>query len=166
MTSQETDMDTLKAEAKALKVPGWQLMKDPEKLAQKIEDAKKSGGRKKAPKLRVTTSGESSRNKLIERLEKEDPDSKYMTQNSSLTQAQAQAKGLEICKEPNGDLIYCGEDIVCRTDKDSYYEWQNKRNADATRAMKSIDKDLSTEKGGKHIQSLSQRAKTGRADPD
>jgi len=166
MTNQEIDMEALKAEAKKLNVPGWQATKDPEKLQAKIDEAKKTGGRSKAPKLRVATSGESSRNKLIEQMEREDPECKYLTQSSALTQAEAKAKGIEICKEPNGDFIYCGEDIVCRTDKESYYEWVDKRNADATRSMKSIDKDLSTKHGGKHIQSLNSKAKTGRADPE
>lgn len=162
MTSQieEVDMDALKAEAKELNVPGWQVTKDPEKLKKKIDEAKGSK-RSKAPKLHVSMSGESSRNKLIERLDKEDPECKYMTQSASLTQAEAEAKGIEIVRKNNGELMYCGEDIVCRTDKESYYEWQNNRTKESLEAMKSIDKDLDTERGGKKIQALTERVRAG-----
>lgn len=165
MTSQE-EMDALKAEAKELKVAGWQLCKDPEKLKQKIADAKAGGTeRKKAPKLRVAMTGENSRNRMIEQLEKDDPDCKYLTQSSKLTPSEAETKGIEIVKKDNGEILYCGEDIVCKTDRNSYYEWQNNRTKGALNSMKSIDKDLSTKHGGKRIQAVTERPKEGR-DPE
>ncbi len=166
MTSQELSLDELKAEAKALNVGGWQACKDPEKLKQKIADAKAGETkRKSAPKLRVATMGENSRNKLIEQLEKDDPECKYITQAASLSAAEAESKGMEIVKKDNGDILYCGEDIVCRTEKKSYQEWQDNRTAGALKSMKSIDKDLSTKHGGKRIQAVTERPKQG-IDPE
>lgn len=167
MTSQtEVSMDELKAEAKALNIGGWQACKDPEKLKKKIADAKSgTSTRKKAPKLRVASSSGNARNDMIAKLEREDPDCKYMTQGAGLTSAEADAKGVEIVKKENGDILYCGEDIVCRTDKQSYHDWQNDRNRTALKSMKSIDPDLETKSGGKKIQSVTEQPKVGR-DPE
>ena len=164
MTSQETStevMEALKAEAKELGVAGWQVTKDPEKLQAKIDEAKKGTVRKKAPKMSVDVGSGDDRNSRIEALEAKDPGCKYLTQNAKLTQAEAEAKGFEIVKKDNGDLLYCGSDIIVRTDKDSYYEWQNNRTERSLNSMKSIDKDLSTEGGGQLIQSATERAKKG-----
>lgn len=163
MTSQiEVNMDELKAEAKALNVAGWQATKDPQKLMQKIEEAKNSGTeRSTAPKLRVAGMGGSSRTQMIAQLEKEDPSCKYMTQSSKLTPAEADAKGIEIVKKPNGDILHCGEDIICRTDKESYVQWQQGRTDHQLKSMRSIDKDLKSERGGKKIQAVTERAKQG-----
>ena len=119
MTSQETgtevNMEALKAEAKELGVAGWQVTKDPEKLQAKIDEAKKGSVRKKPPRMSVRTAGGSDRNSVIAALEAKDPDAKYLTQNAKLTQADADAKGYEIVKGANGDVLYCGSDIVVRT---------------------------------------------------
>lgn len=162
MTSlEETNIDSLKAEAKELGVPGWQVTKDPEKLQAKIDEAKNGTTRKKAPKMQVTIEAGSTRNSFIAGLEAKDPDAKYLTQKADLTAAEAEAKGFEIVKKDNGDLMYCEGDIVVRTDKNSYYEWQKNRTQHALTAMKSIDKDLSTEDGGQMIQSATERPKKG-----
>ena len=163
MTSQieNLSVEELKAEAKALNVAGWQACKDPEKLMQKIEEAKESGGRRVAPKFAATTHGSETREGMLLKLERENPGLKYMTQSSKLTPSQAQAKGIEIAKKPNGDILYCGEDIVCFTDKQSYSEWQNNRNLKSLKAMRSIDKDLRPERGGKKIQALTENVRTG-----
>lgn len=164
MTSQEettVDIDALKAEAKELGVAGWAVTKDPEKLQAKIDEAKKGSVRKKAPSMTVMAGAGNNRNARIAALEAEDPDCKYLTQNAKLTQAEAEAKGFEIVKKDNGDLLYCGSDIIVRTDKDSYNAWQNNRTEQSLNSMKSIDKDLSTEGGGQLIQSATERVKKG-----
>jgi hypothetical protein len=174
MTSQEevtTDevadvLSGLKAQAKELGVTGWQACKDPEKLIAKIEEAKtmaisQEETRKTAPKMGVFNAGQNSRNQVIARLEKEDPACKYMTQRAGITPEELAAKGLEVVKKPNGEIIYHGADIVCRTEKESYYKWQQSRNDFALEGMKSIDKDLSTDGGGRKIQALTEHAKQG-----
>lgn len=160
-----TNIETLKAEAKELGVTGWQAMKDPEKLKAKIEDAKAGASRSVAPKMVVTTSGGNDRNSVLSKLEKENPGVKYLTQSSKLTPAEAAAKGFEIVRKDNGDILYCGNDIIVRTDKQSYNEWQQARNDNSLQAMKSIDKDLSNEGGGRKIQAVTERAKKG-VDPE
>lgn len=164
MTSQveEVNVEELRAEAKALNASGWQACKDPDKLKAKIEEAKlKNAERKKAPKMQVASVGENTRAKLIAKLEADDPESKYLTQAASISSEEINAKGLEVVKKSNGDIMYHGSDIVCRTDKRSYYDWQNARSAHATEAMKAIDKDLSTEGGGRRIQSVTENVKQG-----
>jgi len=162
MTSQTEEIDGLKAEAKALNVGGWQACKDPEKLKQKIAEAKAGGTkRSKAPKLNVATVGQNTRNKQIADLEKADPECKYLTQSSSLTASEAAAKGVEIVKRDNGEVLYCGEDIVCRTDREFYDKVQKDKKVKALQSMKSVDKNLTTEGGGSMIQSLTERVKQG-----
>jgi len=167
MTSQADErLDKLKAEAKAMgTVTGWQSMKDADKLQAKIDEAKGGVKRSKAPKMTVMGSGGNDRNSVIARLEKEDPECTYLTQSASLTAAEAEAKGFEIVKKDGGGILYCGNDIVVRTDKNSYVEWQNSRTNQALTSMKSIDKDLSTEGGGRKVQSLTEKPKQGR-DPE
>jgi hypothetical protein len=171
MVSQEVvgaeEMDALKAEARELKIKGYGLIKDPDKLRAKIEEAKtmevttevETPKRKKAPKMQVASVGENTRAKLIAQLEKEDPECKYIFQAAGLSQSEALAKGLEIVTKDNGEIMYHGNDIVCRTDKQSYIDWQNDRTKHSLKAMKSIDKDLSTEGGGRKIQSVSESPK-------
>jgi hypothetical protein len=161
-TEETAGMDALKAEAKELGVTGWQAMKDPTKLQAKIDTAKASGPvRKKAPKMVVASVGENSRTKTLANLEKGDPDSKYITQSASKTHEEIAAKGLEVMKKPNGEVMYVGNDIVCRTERESYNEWQNQRTNHSLKAMQSIDKDLEVGRGGKRIQALTERTKQG-----
>jgi hypothetical protein len=168
MTDQETtvDIEALKAEAKALDVKGWQATKDPDKLIAKIEEAKSmrtevAEKRSTAPKMKVFNAGENTRNQVIARLEKADPDCKYLTQKAGISADELASKGLELVKQDNGEVMYHGGDVICRTDKNSYYEWQNSRTEYSLKGMKSIDKDLDTEGGGRKIQSLKEQAKSG-----
>lgn len=170
MTSQENEMtmdvDALKAKARELGVSGWQACKDAEKLQAKIDAALESGNkRKKPPKMAAALNLSSDREVLIRHLEREDPDSKYLTYNAKLTPSEAEAKGFEIVKKDNGDVMYCKNDIVVRTDKESYYQWQNNRTAGSLKSMRSIDKDLQLERGGRKIQAFTESAKQG-IDPD
>jgi hypothetical protein len=164
MTSQIMDMDELKAEAKSLDgFSGWQAIKDPEKLRDKIDafKQKETPVKKKAPKMTVQKRGVSSREDVIARLEEEDPDCKYLTQSARLTPAEAAAKGFEIVRKKSGEFMTVGNDIIVRTDKESYNEWQNARTEGQLQAMKSIDRDLEVGRGGKRIQALTESPKKG-----
>jgi arginyl-tRNA synthetase len=161
-------MEELVSKAKSLNITGAHLFKDPEKLQAKIDEVsinetsdKSVSNRKKAPSLKVSGLSGTSRNAIIRDLERKDPDCKYMTQKAGLTPSEAEAKGIEIVKKDNGDILYCGEDIVCRTDKESYYKWQNNRTEQSMNSMKSIDPDLATEGGGSKIQALKEQPKAG-----
>jgi len=161
-SEEEANLIKLKAEAKELGVTGWQSFSDPAKLIAKIEEAKLSeGARKKAPDMMVATSGENTRDKLIQKLEAEDLDAKYLFQSSNLTAEEAKMKGFEIVKKENGEVLSHGNDIVCRTSRKSYYKWQNDRAAHSAKAMQSIDKDLTTDGGGRKIQALKEAPKKG-----
>lgn len=162
MTSQEEPtIDALKAEAKELNVVGWQACKDPEKLQAKIDEAKKGTGRSKAPKMTVLAGAGNNREAILKGLMKDDPESQYLTQSSRLTASEAQAKGFEIVRKADGEIMYCGSDIVVRTDKEYFDKVQDDIRADSLRAMKSIDKTLTTDGGGQMIQSVTEKPKQG-----
>ncbi len=169
MTSQteETTIDKSRLEvAKGLGIKGAHLIKDPAKLEAKIAEAESMQTetkveRKAPPKMKVFKAGEGTRKQQIARLEAEDPDATYMTQKAGITQDELAAKGLEVVKKSNGDRMYIGDDIVVRTDKNSYKEWQDSRTEYALNGMKSIDKDLDVGSGGKRIQAVTEQAKSG-----
>ena len=168
MTSQnETTIDKSRLEyAKTLKIQGAHLIKDPEKLEAKIAEAESMQTetkveRKAPPKMKVFKAGEGTRKKQIARLEAEDPDAKYMTQKAGITADELAAKGLEIVKKSNGESMYIGDDVVVRTDKKSYNEWQNSRTEYALNGMKSIDKHLDSGNSGSKIQAVREHAKSG-----
>lgn len=165
-TEETVNMDELKAEAKALNIGGWQATKDPVKLKAKIDAAKASGGniRKKAPKMPIKSGNVSSREEMIKQLEKEDPDAKYVTKAAGTSSDELLAKGLEQVKKSNGDPIFIGNDIVCRTDREQYNKWENARREQSLQGMKSVDKDLDIGRGGKRIQALTEQPQSGSPD--
>lgn len=163
MTSQEkTDNAELIAEAKKLGIKGPHMC-SPSVLEQKVEDAKMETveaveevvqetvqaepKRKIAPSMVVKGVNEDSRTKLISELEAQDPDCKYMFQAASVTDEQLLAKGLE----RTGKRLK--NDIVVRTRKDSFVEYQKAKNEGQRKMMDSIDSV------GTKIKSLNAQAK-------
>ena len=144
MTSQiEKTMDELKKEAKELGVKGYGLIKDRKLLLDKIEKAKAgkladSGGRKKAPSMKVENILQDDRAALVKQLEKEDPECKYIFQSGAITDRELAAKGLE----RTGHQVR--NDILCRTTKESYDEVQKAKRDFQFESMQNID-------GGKGI---------------
>ena len=153
MTSQEekTERDELNKKAKALGIVSPHLF-GMEKLLQKIAEAEVVPEvevvaevvapvikpepvveRKVAPKMVVTGRKEDSRTKRIKELEAANPGVKYITKKAGTTPSQLKAIGLESTGE------YLKNDLICCTDKDSYEEWMEERNAGARRTMDSID---------------------------
>lgn len=150
MTSQEdkTEKDVLVAQAKELGIKSPHTC-GVEKLKEKIAEAQANPvvERKVAPKMVVTGKKEDSRTKRINELEAENPGIKYLTKKAGTTAAQLKAAGLESTGE------YLKNDLICRTDKDSYNEWIDARNSAARRTMDSIDTE------GTKIKSHSAQAK-------
>lgn len=134
-TVERTEME---AKAKALGIKGVHLYGD-EKLMGEINRIEAEGAkveapkRKKAPKMKVSSVVEDSAEKLIRRLEREDPDCKYLLQPIGTTALTLAEKQLEATGETIGDCI------VCRTDKEGYQEYVNSKNAATQRMMQSID---------------------------
>lgn len=89
--------------------------------------------RKAPPRMNVAGIGRDDRSALIERLEREDPECKYIFQSGTITQRELTAKGLE---KTDYSLK---NDIVCRTMKDSFVEMQKVTNEAAYEAMQRID---------------------------
>jgi len=94
--------------------------------------------RRKAPSMSVGNILIDDRTQLINRLEAEDPDCKYIFQAGSVTDQVLKQKGLERTTHS------LRGDIVCRTMKDSYYEVKAAKQKADYEAMQRID-------GGKGI---------------
>lgn len=104
-----------------------------EEVAPQEVVAKASPKRKAPPRMNVAGIGRDDRSALIERLEREDPECKYIFQSGTITQRELTAKGLE---KTDYSLK---NDIVCRTMKDSFVEMQKVTNEAAYEAMQRID---------------------------
>ena len=104
-----------------------------EEVAQEEVVAKASPKRKLPPRMNVAGIGRDDRAALIERLEREDPECKYIFQSSNITQRELTAKGLE---KTDYSLK---NDVVCRTMRDSYEEMLEVRNNGSYEAMGRID---------------------------
>ena len=89
--------------------------------------------RKKAPRMTVAGINNDARTEAVNRLEREDPECKYIFQNSSISDKDLAAKGLE----RTGETVK--NDILCRTMKDSYEEVLSAKNEGQYEAMQRID---------------------------
>jgi len=144
MTSQTTKMEELKAEAKALGIKGAHFFKSEESLQDKIDSVKtvepvvEQPKRKPAPKMSVAGILTDDRAALVERLEKEDPDCKYIFQSGDISDRELAAKGLERTE------YSLKNDILCRTDRESYIKVQDAKRQAQYDSMQRID-------GGKGI---------------
>ena len=96
-------------------------------------DAVEKKERKPAPSMSIGTVSVDERTELIEKLQKEDPECKYVFQESSITNEQLAAKGLQRTEHK------LRNDIVCRTVKTSYEGWIAAKNKFNTEQMESID---------------------------
>ena len=143
MTSQNENKAELVNEAKELGIKGAHLM-GVETLEKRIAEAKEEPVkeetpvaakplRKKAPSIKVAGLTTQTRQQLIERLEREDPESKYVLQPSAMTGDKLAAKGLEA----TGETI--GNEIVCRTSMESYAGMMKARNVQQREMMNAID---------------------------
>lgn len=90
--------------------------------------------RKKAPRMTVAGINEDSRAAMIDKHERLDPECKYVFQSSRATDEELRAKGLE----RTGHRLK--NDILCRTIKESFEEYQEAKNVAQFESMKSIDK--------------------------
>jgi hypothetical protein len=89
--------------------------------------------RKKAPSMSVSAVNNDARTKAVERLEREDPECKYIFQNSSISDKDLAAKGLE----RTGESVK--NDIICRTTKESYEGVLSAKNEGQFESMQRID---------------------------
>ena len=143
----DTEIEALREKAKSLGIPKYWFMKQ-ETLEANIAEAEAQMNasvveekpevvepkRKKAPKMNVSGIRKDDRTELVEQLEREDPDSKYIFQAHGTTDAAIAAKGFE----RTGHTLK--NDFLCRTDRDSYEEYLAARNESRLESMKKIDK--------------------------
>ena len=98
-----------------------------------VQETVQAPKRKKAPRMTVAGINTDSRTEAVARLEREDPDCKYIFQNSSISDKDLAAKGLE----RTGESVK--NDILCRTMKDSYEDVLNAKNEGQFESMQRID---------------------------
>jgi len=170
MTKQEQiDNAELVEQAKALKTPSWHL-KSVSRVAEEVEKELKERDskpepevvepvevkapaeqkRKRAPKMSVSSINEDSRAQLLRKLNAEDPECHYKFETAGISDEKLLAKGFE----RTGYSLK--NDIVVRTDRESYLANKAARGAHQQRLMESIDTD------GDKIQSLTESPKMGK----
>jgi len=146
MTSQVEDqagieLQELRQRAKDLKVKGCGILQA-DKLIEKIAEAEgkmivpaaEDAPRKKAPKMKAFNIKQDDRAKKVAELEAADPGAKYIFQPAKITDDELEAKGFERTS------VSTRNDILVRTDKESYEQVQKDRNAYRLKNMKRIDK--------------------------
>jgi hypothetical protein len=141
MTTQT--IDTLREEAKALKVKSWHVLGE-DRLIEEIQKAKADKtdavptaepARKKAPRMKVETASVNHRQKKLDLLNDASPEYEHQYRMVGTDPRVIEAKGFEVVE---GEFL--GDEIVVRTMKDSFVEWQNARNdAEAKKMERGID---------------------------
>ena len=151
MTSQEenNELKALRVEAKELGVKSWHVLGE-EKLILAVAEAKGGSNepadvpendvkpevekkRSKAPRMNVANIARDDRTAMIQKLEAEDPECKYILQAGSVTDRELAAKGMERTQ------YSVKNDVVCRTMKDSYEEWSQAKIDAQYESMQAID---------------------------
>ena len=149
MTSQTVTLEELKAKAKTLKIKGAHLFKDVDSLQAKIDEVESkveaeveaivevaevvAPKRKKAPKMSVGGILSDDRAELVARLEAEDPDATYIFQRGDISDRELAGKGLERTEHT------LRNDVLCRTDRETYNEVQAKKREAQYNSMQRID---------------------------
>ena len=136
-------IDTLREEAKALKIKSWHVLGE-DRLIEEIQKAKADKtdavvtaepARKKAPRMVVETANTNHRQKKLDLLNDANPEYEHQYRAVGTDPRAIEARGFEIV-----DGEYLGDEIVVRTMKDSFLEWQNARNhAEAQKMERGID---------------------------
>lgn len=146
MTSQtENTMEALQAEAKAIGVRSPHLYKKEASLRAAIDSMKPvevvepvaepvaEVVRAKAPSMSVLGINNDDRAALVQKMEAEDPDLKYVFFSCGITDAELKAKGFE---RTDKELR---SDVLCRTMKDSYDAVHAAKKDAAFESMQRID---------------------------
>lgn len=140
MTSQNKSeaRQKLEAEAKELGLKGVHLGGD-ENLQKRINEAKETEAkpleapRSKAPRMNVEGINRDDRAVMIEQLEREDPESKYIFQGADVTDRELKVKGFERTQ------YGVKNDIICRTNRESFDEFQDAKNRSNYESMKALE---------------------------
>lgn len=104
-----------------------------EDVAVAVAQEEKSDARPIAPAMNLTLITTDDRTKLLAELEAEDPECKYVFKRASVSDHELSSIGLQ----RTGRRLK--NDIVCRTRKDSFKQWQKDQNVEEYKSMKSID---------------------------
>jgi hypothetical protein len=157
-TSQEkTEKEVLVEEAKSLKIQGAHLCgedKLKEKIAEKKaemgieEQPKDTGERMVAPKMVMANINDDTRTKKAREIEARFPGAKCVFKRNGTSEDELRAVGLRSIGE------HLKNDMICITDKESFEEWQGKKNEAQRRKMDAVDSI------GNKIKSQTAQAKT------
>ena len=136
-----TTLEAKREKAKELKVKGYHLMGE-EKLDEVIAKADNTEAaktaepvRKKAPRMQVETTKVHARQKKLDELNALYPEYEHQYRLMGTDPRVIEAKGFEVV---DGESL--GDEIVVRTMKDSFIEWQNAMNStEADKMERGID---------------------------
>jgi hypothetical protein len=133
-------MDTLKEEAKALKIKGWHIMGE-DRLIEEIQKAKvvavepAEPVRKKAPRMKIRTARTNDRQALLDELNAKDPEYEHQYRMAGTPVDRIEAGGFEVVAG-----VTRGDEIVVRTSKDSFLEYLDASNdAEAKKMEAGVD---------------------------
>ena len=108
-------------------------LRDEQEEAEAEVEVKAEAPRKVAPRMSVKSVNFDMRTQILDDLEKANPGYTYKYQNSNISAAQLEAKGFESTGK------FHKNDLICRTTKDSFVEYQEAKNARQRKVMDAID---------------------------
>lgn len=139
------EIESLRARAKELKIKGWHIM-GAEKLTEAIAKAEvgaeepevlpvQDTQRKKAPRMKVETVKVNARQKKLDELNAANGEYEHQYRQAGTDPRVIEAQGFEVV---DGESL--GDEIVVRTMKDSFLEWQDAKNkVETDRMQKGLD---------------------------
>ena len=110
--------------------------KAPEPEAEKEEvTVQKEEQRSKAPRMNVSNINEDTRERVVSEMRKKEPENEFVFQRGDVTDEELQAKGLQRTG------VSVKNDIICRTNKESFNEWMDTQRDAELKKMSAIEKD-------------------------
>lgn len=119
-----------------LKVAAAKFELKPEAEEKETEvTVQKEEQRSKAPRMNVSNINEDTRERVVAEMRAKEPENEFVFQRGDVTDTELQAKGLQRTG------VSVKNDIICRTNKESFNEWMDtQREAELTK-MSAIEKD-------------------------
>ena len=161
MTSQEkAENEALVERAKTLGIKGWHLCSI-EVLEAKVKEAEEGEAvqevkqeRRVVPKMKVFNSLEDDSERIASEFRRAEPDCEFVYQPSDVSQQKLDDLGLQRTERT------VGNDVLCRTDKASYYEVMRQANQAAFEQVQAIEREHADRKNpGRIVRSLTEHRK-------
>jgi hypothetical protein len=109
--------------------------KAPEPEAEPEVTVQKEEKRSKAPRMNVSNINEDTRERVVAEMRVKEPENEFLFMKGDVTDVELQAKGLQRTG------VSVKNDILCRTNKESFKEWMDAKGDAALNSMRKIEKD-------------------------